>query len=416
MSLFQIDIDNKTLIIFITSFIWVLNFRTTFKNINKHMDSGSYASLKFDPYIILIKNILCCFFFIGFYCERRINKPKNKIEKKLIKMTQGSMVIFEVKSTRLKTNHFFGSILLSHQLIKSKEKIMFCIKILLIIFIIYFIEELYFIIANNHILDRLICPIRNLGTLITLLICSSLLAKKYSGLYRHQSIPLIIIFIFSIFIILFNKINIDRFEKIFKLNFLYYLILFILMGIEMVLLKYLVDTEYISMYFILGIKGIIGTVVFTIINIFFTKSDFFIFWDKLLNFEYDEMYEEFEMSPKIYYIITLLILQYLKIYIINRFSENHLISVIMITDIIYFPFYCFERFYIQDFQIATYSTFYINIILGFINTFLMLIFNEILECKFWGLNTNLKKNINIRQEQELINNPVNRDTCYSENE
>ena len=416
MGLFQIDIDNKTLIIFITSFIWVLNFRTTFKNIDKHMDSGSYASLKFDPYIILIKNILCCFFFIGFYCERRINNPKNKIEKKVTRLTKGSIVIFEVKNTKLQNNYYFGSILISHKLIKPKEKIIFCIKILFIIFIIYFIEEIYFIIANNHILDRLICPIRNLGTLLALLIFSPLLAKKYSGLYRHQSIPLIIIFIFSIFIILFNKINVDRFEKIFKLNFLYYLVSFILMGIEMVLLKYLVDNQYISIFFILGIKGIIGTIVFIIINLLFTREDFFNFWDKLLHFEYDEMYEEFEMAPKIYYIITLLVLQYLKIVIINRFSENHLISVIMIADIIYFPFYCLERFYIQDFTISTYTTFYINIILGFINTLLMLIFNEILECKFWGLNINIKKNINMRQKQELINNEMNRDTCYSENE
>ena len=32
----------------------------------------------------------------------------------------------------------------------------------------------------------------------------------------------------------------------------------------------------------------------------------------------------------------------------------------------------------------------------------MLIFNEILECKFWGLNTNLKKNINKRQIDDIM--------------
>ena len=73
----------------------------------------------------------------------------------------------------------------------------------------------------------------------------------------------------------------------------------------------------------------------------------------------------------------------------------------MITDIIYFPLYCIERFEIQEFGISTKSTFYINNILGFINLFLMLIFNEILECKFWGLDKNLKKNINKRQDKEI---------------
>ena len=41
---------------------------------------------------------------------------------------------------------------------------------------------------------------------------------------------------------------------------------------------------------------------------------------------------------------------------------------------------------------------------GIINTFLMLIFNEILECNFWGLNTNLKRNIDMRQSEDYSNN------------
>ena len=113
------------------------------------------------------------------------------------------------------------------------------------------------------------------------------------------------------------------------------------------------------------------------------------------------MNDDFEIGPKICYVSSLLILQYLKFFIINRFTESHLLSVVMITDIIFFPPYCIERFFVQKFPISTKSTFFINGILGFINTFLMLIFNEILECKFWGLDTNLKKNINKRQAEEL---------------
>ena len=272
----------------------------------------------------------------------------------------------------------------------------------LIIFIIYIIEELYFIISNNHILDRLICPIRNLGILVALMISSPFFIKKTWGLYKHQYIPLIIIFILSALIIFFNALRISRFEKIFGLNFIVYLFTFFLIGLESVLIKYLVDVQSINIFFILGMKGITGTIIFSIIKASSTLKNFFNFFDYILNFEYDEMYEEFHNAQKAFYIISLVALQYFKIFIIIRFTESHLLSVLMLTDIIYFPLYCLERFAIQQFTISTISTFILNNLLGFINLFLMLIFNEILECKFWGINTNLKKNINKRQIDEIM--------------
>ena len=401
MNLFQFDIDNKILIIFITSLVWAINFRSTFKNIDSHMDSGSYTSLKFDNLIILLKNILCCFYLVGFYIELNLNKTKAPKEKQLIKTYEGNMVVFQYKEEVTRKDGIMDSIFKLHKLTNKKEKFLFLFKIFCIIVLIYFTEEIYFIIVNNHILDRLICPIRNLGFLISTLIFSPLLIKNSWVLYRHQFIPLIIIFILSISIICFNFIQIERFKKIFGLNFIFYLFSFSLMGLEMVLIKYLVDEQFINIFLILGIKGIIGTLVFTIINLIYNKVDFFTLFDKILFFEYDEMYEVFDITPKIIYIISLTILQYLKIFVINKFTENHLLSVVMITDLIYFPFYCIERFQIQKFGISNYSSFCLNSLLGIINTLLMLIFNEILECKFWGLDTNLKKNINNRQDLEI---------------
>jgi hypothetical protein len=401
MALFQFDIDNKTLIIFMTSIIWAINFRSTFKNIDAHMDSGSYTSLKFENRLILVKNLFSCLFFIGFYFEIKLNKLKPKNEKKLVEIQRGSLLIFEEKDVNLNKEGIMNSIFLLHKLTTKKDKIFFCIKIIFLIIIIYFTEEAYFIISNNHILDRLICPIRNLGILISLYIFSPLIIKRSLVLYKHQFIPLIIIFILSMLIILYNAFTIERFDKIFGLNFIYYLVSFILMGLEMVLIKYLVDIEFISIFFILGLKGVIGTIVFLILNHIYSLVDFFILFDKILYFEYDEMYENFEIIPKVIYLISLLLLQFLKIIIINKFTEHHLLSVVMIVDIIYFPFYLIEKFYFQQFWISTPSTFYLNASLGFINVFLMLIFNEILECKFWGLDRNLKKNINKRQDDEI---------------
>ena len=401
MKFIQFDYENKTLIIFITSIIWAINFRTTFKNIDNHMDSGSYSSLKFDPLLILIKNILSCLFFVGLYFQLKLSKYTEQNQEELTRTTKGSVIIFQLTKTKTNKNKLFESVNFMNKLNNLKDKIIFFIKIIFLIFIIYLIEEMYFIIANNHILDRLICPIRNLGILITLLIFSPLLIKKTWVLYKHQFFPLIIILILSIFIIIFNILNIDRFKKIFRITFLLYLFSFILMGLEMVLIKYLVDSQFISIFFILGTKGLIGSIIFIFINIFVNKVEFFNFFDKLLKFEYDEMYEEFGILPKIFYVISILILQYFKIIVINRFTENHLLSVVMITDILYFPFYIIERFWIESFDISTQSTFYLNMSIGIINALLMLIFNEILECKFWGLNKNLKKNIYERQSKEI---------------
>ena len=401
MNLFHFDVENKTLVILMASIVWALNFRSTFKSIDKHMDSGSYSSLKFDPQLILIKNIFSCLFIVGFIYEWKRSKLSETKKKNVIQTIKGSLLIFEVKETNSQKNSVFGSMSALNQLNNKKRKFIFWFKNFLIIVIIYFIEEMYFIIANNHILDRLICPIRNLGILITLLIFSPLLIKKNWSLYRHQFVPLIIIFFLSLFIILFNMMEIDRFKKIFRLNFLFYLFSFILMGLEIVLTKYLIDNQFMNIFIILTIKGIIGTIIFIIINKNFSKKQFFYFFDKILHFEYEEMYTEFGNGQKTLYVSSILMLQYLKYYIINIFTENHLLSVIMITDIIYFPLYCIERLLVERFTISTKSSFYINALIGFINAFLMLIFNEILECKFCGLDTNLKKNIHKRQDEDF---------------
>ena len=72
MKLCKLDINNQTLVIIITSNVWAMNFRCTFNNINVHMDTGSYYTLKFDPILLLIKNILCMFFILGFLIEMKI--------------------------------------------------------------------------------------------------------------------------------------------------------------------------------------------------------------------------------------------------------------------------------------------------------------------------------------------------------
>ena len=282
-----------------------------------------------------------------------------------------------------------------------KHKILFWIKVGFITSIIYFTEELYFCISNNHVLDRVIVPIRNFGILIALSIFSPLLIKKSCKFYKHQYIPYIIIFLISIAIVYYNFADRERFLKKFgSANTLIYIATYFLTGLESTLIKYLVDKEYISIFLILGLKGIIGTIVFTVINILYNPDEFYSFFENILSFEYYYLNEPFHLVSKILYVLSFISLVYFKMYTIQQFSENHILSTLMIVDLIYFPLYIFERLVTAHFTITTPSSFIINSVAGIVNFFLMLIFNEILELKFWGLNTNLISNINKRQKKD----------------
>ena len=190
------------------------------------------------------------------------------------------------------------------------------IKIFLLILIIYFSEEFYFIFSNNHILDRIICNMRNFWILIFLLFLSPLIIRKSSYIYKHQLFPSIIILVISLFMILYNVFAIERFKKIFGFNLIAYFGSFFLMGLELSLIKYLLYNQFISIYLIVFLKGVIGFVVFGIINLVLKKDDFFKFLDSFLTFEYDYMNDDFEIVQKIGYIFSLILVQFLKIFVI----------------------------------------------------------------------------------------------------
>ena len=404
MGLFKLHYTNKTNLIFITAILWAINFRATFKNVYAHMGLGSFSVLRFEPLLILIKNIICCFYIIGFIYELKINKTSTQAEKLLVQKKENNQIYIELQEKKNGNNNdLINTVNKSHNLGDWKRKLLFWIKIVLIIIVIYFAEELYFCISNNHILDRVIVPIRNFGILIGLSIFSPLIIKKSCKFYRHQYIPYIIIFIISILIVYYNFRDRERFKKKFgSINTIIYIISYFLIGFESTLIKYLVDREFISIFLILGIKGIIGTICFIIINVLYNQEQFYAFFENLLSFEYDYLNEPFEVSYKIIYVLSFIILVYFKMYTIKEFTENHILSTMMIVDLIYFPLYIFERIVAVKFTITTPSSFIINSIAGFINFFLMLIFNEILELKFWGLNTNLSTNINARQKKDCI--------------
>ena len=399
MGLFSLHFDDSLYVILITCFLWAINFRATFKNNSDSMGLGSCWVLRFDPMLILIKNIICIFYFMVFCYELKLSRSYKRAEQIYVKQQEGSQIKIELTELKPNEENLINTVNVANKLDKTEVKIWFWIKNFLLILVTYIIEELYFLLSNNHVLDRVICPIRNFGILLALFIFSPLFLKKACSYNKHQIIPFIIIFILSILIILFNIFGVDRFLKKFKpVNSSIYYTTYFLIGLEIVIIKRLVDYEFLSIFLILGIKGLIGTIIFTGINIAYTPRQFFDFLDSILTFEYDDMLDDFEVIYKIIYVVTLVILEWLKIYVINKYSENHLQMILMMVDLIYFPFYCIERFPIQGFTIFRFDSFIYNVIIGVLNTFFMLIFNEILECKFWGLDKGLKRNINKRKD------------------
>ena len=409
----KFNFDNSFVLIILTSIVSAINFRSSFNNINYHMDCGNYLSLTFDPLLILIKNIFSTLFFIAYLIEIKLNKSQDfykrvgSIDKEKIEE------VFKSEKT-IKDEEDLGtieSIVLSNRLYEKKDKFCFLIKVVLSIIFIYIFEEIEEIVINNHILDRLLCPFRVLLSLLGISVLSAILfhnkigknqIKNFFIFKKHQIIPFSIICFLSICIIFLHVFGIKKFRIFYHINLLYYSICCLILGLELTLSKYLLEA-YISKFLILGCKGLLGTIVFTIINIKSNKEEFFKFCDNILAFQFTFNPEDFHIIFKIIYVTTLVSFQYLKMFTIEKFGEMHFITSIMITDVIYFPLYCIERFAIQHFDISSELAFYFDTIIQTINAMLMLVFNEILELNFWGLNTNLRKNIIIREKIDKEN-------------
>ena len=410
MAICKLDLNNQVILIIITSIVKGLNFRSSFNNINYHMDCGNFISITYDPLLFLIKNIISILFLLAYFIELKINQKIRDIEKR--KSITEKIEEKNTLSTGNKDEENLDdieSIIVTNKLDEKKDKFVVVVKVIFSIIFMYAFEEIGFIVINNHVLDRLICSIRILFALVGILVLSAIIyhskinkmqINNFFLFKKHQVIPLIIICILSVFLIVYNALKINRFKVVYNINLLYYIICCVSLGLELTLTKYLLESLYINKFLILGLKGILGTIAFIIIYVKVDKVEFFNFFDRILSFQYTLNLEDFHIIFKIIYVLTLVIFQYLKICVIDKFGEMHFISSIMITDILYFPLYCIERFAIQRFIVSTKDTFIINIIIYVINAILMLIFNEILELNFCGLNTYLRKNIIKRENQD----------------
>ena len=144
MALFYLQFDKSFYIILITSVLWTINYRSTFKNNSDSMGLGSCWVLRFDPMPLLIKNIICIFYLIVYFYEIKLSK--SDVNRKIfIQKKEKNQIIIQKEEL----DHII-MVERGNNLLRAKNKIFFWIRIILLILVVYIIEELYFILSNSH--------------------------------------------------------------------------------------------------------------------------------------------------------------------------------------------------------------------------------------------------------------------------
>ena len=392
--------------------IWAINFRLSFKNVDMFMDE--YVSIKYNLYIVFAKNVLNLLCFIPFWIEvKKSNTELKKVKKVAERHENGKLVIEYTDAVNRKEQRkkaIWNYFIITYNLTTKSSIAKFTIKNLFLIFLSYAIEEAYFMVDNNHIFDRIVISHRNLCLLISTCFFSYIFLKNKTRLYLHQLLPLLIMMMCDIILIVVTwqfATNASAFTnsggQISKL--IYSIIIFLLMGLENVINKYLVDEIFLSVFLVLGIKGIFGTIIFGFLLLAGNDS-----LERNLKPTMKED-EKFENWQKIMYVISLVFVQFFKLQVTKMFTEHHILCIFTIMEILFFPLYLYERMAIQKFEIISPISFWFHLIVAIISVFLMLIINEIIEINILGLSRNTKKNINVRLIQESMMTEESLEKC-----
>lgn len=217
-----------------------------------------------------------------------------------------------------------------------------------------------------------------------------LLKKRY---FNHHAISLIFIIILS-FIIDFCLDNYDfkeyedDYKKIIKYYSLY-LIQLITDSLCLTYKKYMMDIFYYPPYnimFVLGLFLFILGIVLLILNLVTDVDNSNLF----INFSEYFSNNNIILTILIYlgYILLQFFLGILAIYTLYYFSPNHILISLQIAKMF-------------DLLLAKKSNYY-SIIPFIIQFFFLMIFLEILELNFCGLNKNTKINIQKREKEEML--------------
>ena len=203
-------------------------------------------------------------------------------------------------------------------------------------------------------------------------------------LYKHHYLSVILILLIGFIIdLVLENIQNDIINNLFLL-----LIRFlreILLSLHFVIIKYIIEKKFVSVYEMVFFNGIINLLLLGIFSIF----DYCFFGI----YNYSEYFNNFNFKEFLVIMgemVTQLCLNLSLLFTINYNSPCHVFIIFVFGQLAYYV------------NFAGYSIFVIVCLV--IILFLSLIFNEIIEINVWGLSYNTKKNISARagDEDELF--------------
>ena len=371
--------EKKTIFIIFLSISWILCFRSSIPKIFYYMDI--YESLRNDTFLLFIKNVIGIFFFVIYSIERGRAKLTERSHLEQIEKHINGELVIEKHITKRKRKSIVD--------LKSANKINLFLIFLKII-ITYFIEESYFLVDNNHIFDRETISYRNFLLMISIFIFSQLLLKNNNSIYRHQIIPTSLILLANLVGIVVFQLHyaISFQDQIYKLSI--YSNLYILLGLEFVFEKILIDFDCINIFLLLGIKSVFGTITFSIIRFVFNKR-YIVYADTITC----------SLVQKGFYVFFLLLIEFLKLLVVQNFSPSHIFCSMQLGDLLYFLYYTFERKKLYGLDIPSKIPYYLQGLFAILSFLLSFIFCEILILNFCKINENTKMFIRKRGEIDM---------------
>ena len=218
--------------------------------------------------------------------------------------------------------------------------------------------------------------------------------------YKHQNISFLILFLMeickSLYFFFINKMKLDKFKW---MNIIFNIISAVIYSCYYSYISGLMKYKFVSPYKVCYMIGMINVPLIILINIAFLFSDKEIFQcsgdenDK--NYYCLNLFKSFRLPFLFNYIqiISLVfcytILMALFIKTINEFTLYHIYVPLLVENFLKnFFLYWGDQEHIINIILLSVS-FVIELIM-------ILVFLEIIELKFWGLNKNLKKNIELR--------------------
>lgn len=248
------------------------------------------------------------------------------------------------------------------------------------------------------------------------------------SLHKHQIYPMIfIIIIDTILIFITSLLKMDNKDKnVYQINgiftcifvIIFYIFIVCFFSYSEVSIKYLVDIKFFSPYKIIIFLGVMGILLTFVISLFFSvfgacnnnddKKDKIFCYNDIIPY-FDELsdksitqlsVEVFIMTP-IYFFLEFFSIVCC-IFIIVYLNPNHL----LLADNTFFLIYNIINFITKSDNTNkdTKNKYILNICSEIIEIIGFLIFLEIIELRFLGLNKNIKRNIYIRSEIDSHNN------------